>query len=106
MGWAAVITLILQIFGPALSEWIRKWLESRLKKAMAGAGEFPAVESDAPLRLVMTALNETPWFAFARRNLLRILADLIVARQGNLTTPMTVHELSAVGYAGEQVDRE
>lgn len=73
MGWSAIILALIQVLGPILIEWLKKWLEDRLQQA---AARLPAVESFGSPELARAALFDEaiaslPRFAFARRALLR-----------------------------------
>lgn len=73
MGWAAIIAVILEIFGPLLAEWLQKWLDSLLNKAasrLPAASSF-ATEDMARGALFDEAIRSLPRFAFARRAMLR-----------------------------------
>lgn len=75
MGWASIIAALIQLFGPALVEWLQKWLDGILKRA---AESLPDVTTYAAEPLAREALFDraialTPRFAFARRTLLRRL---------------------------------
>lgn len=73
MGWAALISSLLEIFGPVLAEWLKRWLDSLLQNS---AARLPAAESFGSAKAARTALfdeaiSSTPRLAFARRGLLR-----------------------------------
>lgn len=73
MGWAAIISAIISIFGPMLAEWLKKWLDSRLADV---SQSLPAAESFgspdlARAALFDAAIDSLPRWAFARRALLR-----------------------------------
>lgn len=73
MGWAAIITALLQIFGPILAEWLKKWLDSWLQATAAklpDAGTY-ATDGEAQMALFDAAIAGLPRFAFGRRALLR-----------------------------------
>lgn len=73
MGWAAIITALLQIFGPILGEWLKKWLDSLLNKAAARLPDAETFGSPDAARAALfdEAIASLPRFAFARRSLLR-----------------------------------
>lgn len=73
MGWATIITMLIELFGPILVEWLKKWLEGRLNRA---ALRLPAADTYASHDLAREALfdeaiAELRWFNFAKRALLR-----------------------------------
>lgn len=74
MNWASVITLIVQMLGPVLSDFLQKLLESLLKKVSGGLpapSTGDAQPADVQVRhLFDAALERLPRFAFARRSLL------------------------------------
>ena len=85
MTWAAIITAIIQIFGPMLAEWLKKWLDSWLNKAAAemtggpnGVAEV-AGEAFAACELLDKAIQMLPRFAFGRRALLRRIRGYVFA---------------------------
>ena len=73
MGWAAIITALLQIFGPMLAEWLKQWLDSWLNKAAARMGDAVAYGDDAARTeaLLTKAIDMLPFWALARKSLLR-----------------------------------
>lgn len=73
MGIAAVIAALIEVLGPLMVEWLKKWLEGKLRAA-AGAVDFegkPAAETVGAL--FDEAIRQTPRFALPRRVLLRRL---------------------------------
>ena len=80
MEWIALIGLLIQIFGPILSEFLKKWLDNHLQ---AAASTLPAYESYAGLRqqveeLFERAISETR--RPLRRMLLRRLRQMTLNR--------------------------
>lgn len=75
MGWATILLAILQLVGPYIMEWIKKWLESRLTEAASTLPPFTTFGSSASAHdaLFDAAIAGTPRRAFARRGLLRWL---------------------------------
>lgn len=73
MGWAALITMLIQVFGPILIEWLKKWLESRLSAAAEKLPAFATYGSEHEARDAMfnQAIADLPRLAFARRAMLR-----------------------------------
>lgn len=81
MGWSALIMMLIQVLGPILIEWLRKWLDNRMQLA---AEQLPAFESyptehDAREALFAKAVADLPRRAFARRALLRRLQSTAAA---------------------------
>lgn len=80
MGWAAIISALVSIFGPLLGDLIKKWLDKLLNKA---AGLLPPRESfgsepSAVASLYDKAIELTR--GRVRRALLRRLRAVAVAR--------------------------
>lgn len=73
MSWVAIIAAILQVIGPILVEWLRKWLESRLHRAAESLGDMTAFSSEHEARDKMfdAAIKALPKRALARREFLR-----------------------------------
>lgn len=99
MGWSAIIIMLIELFGPLLIEWLKKWLEDRLNKA---AASLPAAESYGSPELARAALFDEaiaalPRLAFARRALLRRMK----ATDAN-PTPEALAELRDIAGAAEQ----
>jgi len=84
--WVPVILALIELFGPVLVEWIKKWLESRLTTAGTHLPppETFATPQLAQLALLEQAMRSLPYRAFARRALLRLLKS-IVLRDGVIT---------------------
>lgn len=111
MTWATTIAALLSTFGPMLSEWLKKWLEDRLK---ASAALIPAPAAVGNARSGMHVLFDatiaaTPRVAFARRALLRRLKAVAVDRadelaRGSVTlAPADVEEIrDAAGAADSE----
>lgn len=73
MTWTAIITAMLGTFGPLLVEWLKAWLEDKLKAA-AKLIPTPSTVGNpvAGMNLLFdTAIGALPRVAFARRALLR-----------------------------------
>ena len=73
MGWAVLVSELLKVFGPLLTAWLQKWLESLLQKAAARMpdAKLYATPEQARLALLDEAIDAVPRLAFARRALLR-----------------------------------
>ena len=91
MSIAAIITAILQIFGPLLAELFKKWLDNRLNKAAKALyGDnlmiSGAVETVTP-ELIRKAIEMTPRAQVVRRLILNhLLAHAATAiKAGKLT---------------------
>lgn len=99
MGWAAIITLILQTFGPLLVEWLKKWLEDRLKKAstMVAAPESFGDDTDRQEVLLRAVLQDTPRRMVLRRVMLR---NMIAALKDPVAME-DVREIAAMTAAEE-----
>lgn len=103
MSWAAVIAAILEIIGPVIAEWLKRWLEDRLNRAatrLPPPGNLPGGEGEARRTLLSAALDGLPRTAFARRTFLRVLLSLPVDR------PPTALEMAALGDAGAAAEAE
>lgn len=103
MGWSAVILFLIELFGPALVEWLLRWLDNRLVMAatlLPSPTSYPT-EADARAALFDQAIDSLPRFAFARRTLLRVLRDIAV-RGG----PLTPEDGAAVRDAGRAAEEE
>jgi hypothetical protein len=84
MGWAAIITALVQLFGPILAEWLKKWLDSLLNSAAArvAAPETFTTPAAATAAMFDEAVSGLPRLAFARRSLLRRLKAAAMPRAG------------------------
>lgn len=73
MGWAAIITFIVQTFGPILAEWLKKWLDNLLNRTAANMPEAATYGSESAARgaLFDEAIASLRWFHFGKRALLR-----------------------------------
>lgn len=111
MGWSALIMMLIQVLGPILVEWLRKWLDSRLARA---AEKLPAMSSYASEHAARNALfdqaiADLPHLAYARRALLRRMKDASidagVTSQG-AARPLTEEEATGLadlaGAAAEE----
>lgn len=79
MNLQAFIQAILSVLGPLLLDWIKSWLEDKLKQAAARVTANGTSEQGAAA-LFDAAIASTPRFAPARRALLRRLKAVAVAR--------------------------
>lgn len=73
MSWMAIITAILQMFGPIIVEWFKKWLDSKFQTAAANMPppETFGTPEDAQAALFDRVLANTSRFAVLRRAMLR-----------------------------------
>lgn len=73
MGWAAIISALLSVFGPMLIKWLQEWLASRFAEVAAALPDVATFGTPAEARnaLFDGAIASLPRFAFARRALLR-----------------------------------
>jgi hypothetical protein len=109
MTWATIIAAIMATFGPMLAEWLKRWLEDKLKSAAALIPAPSAVGSakSGMHAIYEAAYNDTPRRAFGRRALLRVLRRLSVDRaeelvRGSVTlAPDDVDELRDVAGAAD-----
>jgi hypothetical protein len=83
MEWAAIITLLLQIFGPLLAEIARRWLDGRLAEAAAQLPPVLYYASEAAARDALFAkaieLERRPLRRFLLRRLKAHAAALDVS---------------------------
>jgi len=111
MGWMAIITLLVQIFGPIFADWLRKRLDDRLKKAaedMRPAAEYGS-SAEAVGALFDRAIASTPMLHVAERIALRHMkasalerADSIVA--GGEIPKLTDAEVAAITAAAVEAE--
>lgn len=76
---AAIIAQLLAMFGPLLTELLKKWFESLLNKTAAAN---PGITTD--FDLLDSALDATPRVRLARRALLRTMRDSVDGHGGPL----------------------
>ncbi len=97
MTWAALIAALIEVFGPILVEWLKRWLEDRLKTAATHLPEPTsfAHHSAPPAALFDKAISLLPPLAFARRTLLRRLRASAVKRADALMSGQAVAVLTA-----------
>ena len=101
MGWAAIIAAVIELFGPLIAEWLRKWLDQKLVMAATLLPSPGGNEAEAREMLFDAALDSLPRFAFARRTFLRTLRGIAV-RGG----PLTPEDGAAVRDAGRAAEEE
>lgn len=81
MNVAAVIALLLEVFGPLLSELLKKWLSTKLNQAakdldFAMKAEItPSLAVQSGESLIDKALSSTPRRQLLRRSLLRKIKE-------------------------------
>ena len=82
MSWAVIINMLIELFGPILVEWLKKWLDDRLKTAAAHLPDPHTFASPmaGTTALFDKAIASLPLLAFSRRTLLRRLRSASVAR--------------------------
>jgi hypothetical protein len=107
MGWAAIIAVLLQIFGPLLAEWIKKWFDSHLRHAAALLPE-PSFYADEPaardaLFEKAVATTRNPLRRLLLRRIARHAAALDVRAGDTAYTPpaAVVEELGDIAGAIE-----
>lgn len=112
MTWASIIAALLQTFGPLLTEWLKRWLEDRLKGASAALAK-PATYGPEPALAALfdAAIAAVPRGAFARRALLRRLRAVAVARaeaivRNDAPVALTQTEIEDVRDAAGAADAE
>jgi hypothetical protein len=95
VGWLAIISALLTIFGPLIADWLKGCLEERLNEAAASLppAETYASEGDASDALFDEAIRGLPRFAFARRAALRRAKAAAREGDGIRTAPLTAAEL-------------
>lgn len=107
MGWSAIILALIQLFGPAISAWLKEWLESRLRKAAATLGDPGEVPGDRVAALFDAAIRDLPRVALGRRNLLRGLKrSAVAAAARHPASPMTADELDEIRDLAAAADDE
>lgn len=98
MGWAAIITAILEIVGPVLSDFLKKLLERLLNKAarrLSPAGLEARVSGpEAISELFDEAAHHLGLLAFGRRLLLRVTKDIALRRSVEILSGATPAELT------------
>jgi len=82
MGWISIVTLLVQIFGPLIADWLKRRMEDRLKKA---ASSMPAMVSfgsagDGVAALFDRALADTPLILVGERRMLKAARKAALAR--------------------------
>lgn len=95
MGWAALITAIMELFGPLLSTWLADCTKDRLEDAAADMHEPVSFggEGAAVGALFDKAIDNLPRFAFVRRRALERMKDKAVENGKLRTAPFTGEEL-------------
>jgi hypothetical protein len=88
MGWGAIITALLAVFGPLIAEWLRKWIDDRLRVA---ASQLPAPATFTTTGATVAALFDeaialTPRRAVLRRSLLRVMRTKAVPKADSVLT--------------------
>lgn len=97
MGWAAIITLIIELVGPYLMEWLKQLLERWLSRA---AADLPAPATGADVvGLFDAAIDRLPRLAFARRALLRAVKRVAEPRAESMAHGVSVSPLSPAEVA-------
>lgn len=98
MNWPAIITAILQLVGPLLTELLQKWLDGALKAAAdrLGPGLRPAAAGSADL---FDEVNRSLWFwQAAKKRLVRECRNAAVPAIA-AGRPLTTTEAGAVKAA-------
>lgn len=104
MSWATIINALIELFGPILVEWLKQWLDDRLKTAASHLPEPSSFSSPAAgtMALFDKAIASLPILAFSRRTFLRRLRAAAVERSemifaGSASIGLTFEELSDIG---------
>lgn len=95
MEWVAIITALLQLFGPILQDWLEKCTEEKLNDAaqsLPSADSF-ASEAAAVEALFDEAIANTPRLAFLRRAALRRMKAAAVKDGVVRREPLTAAEI-------------
>ena len=86
MNWKALITILLEFFGP----FVRQWLEDLFDRVQPGT--FPTAPNGtatAVKQLFAAARRETSWWQVRRRAVLAACESVAVARAGELLLALT-----------------
>lgn len=107
MSWAAIIAAILQVLGPILVEWLRKWLDTRLARAAEKLGDTVyASEHEARDAMFDQAIADLPHHAHRRRRLLKRMKDAAAAAgvtsAGGILAEADAIELSELAAAAAE----
>jgi hypothetical protein len=97
MGWAAIITALLQMFGPALAEAMKRLLEKWLNRAadQMATNTFGDAQA-ASVALLDRTLAILPWYAVLKRAMVRRM-KAAAARGGATDDDVAeMHELAHV----------
>lgn len=73
MSWAAIFAMFWEVFGPLVSELVKKLIDNLLNRAAAQLPPATAYVDQvaAQSALLDKAIELLPWYAFPRRSLLR-----------------------------------
>ena len=97
MGWAAIISALLSVFGPILIKWIQEWLASRMSE-IAASGSLPDIaglsETDAKVAMLDAVLADLPRHARVRKALIKRMRATVLAHADG--SPVTAAELDEV----------
>lgn len=98
MPWSAIILAIIQIFGPYIMEWLKKWLESKLNKASTNATDIA--------NMFDIAIKDLPRVAVMRRLFLRSVKTICLNHETDILsgTPVNLSQeeislLSDINFA-------
>lgn len=104
MGWGAIITAILGLVGPILSDLLKRWLDKLLNKVSAEMTVSSQDTEHETQRLLSAALDATPRVRIFRRALLRsMIAEVpaAVATGAKKLPKPTANELQALAANAE-----
>lgn len=96
MGWAAIITALIELLGPLLADWLKKCTEERFAQA---AAELPdadtfANEGEAAAALFDRTIADLPRLAFVRRAALRRAKAVSIEGKKIRTRPLSAAEIA------------
>ena len=103
MGWASLIAVLLELFGPLLADWLKGCTEERLANAAAALppADTYGSEGEAAAALFDRAIADLPRLAFVRRAALRKAKQVAVQgkkiRRAKLTAAEVAEGLDFIG---------
>ena len=109
MGWAAIIAALIQLLGPIIADWLKKCMESRLRRTANGPApaESFANEGEAASALIDGVIASLPWYAYMRRSALRALKRVAITADGKVRTePLTATEIAEARDLAAAIENE